>query len=1005
MMNFFDRKLLFDRADYELVRAVDEVVAASRNREAKAPEYAQALHPRGIRELAEPQAVRMIKTMFALLDTSDIGPEALERRVTALQRLRDEVVEGLDPLLRYNTARALLQVMKELVRERADPLRRLRLAHDLRSAMLGNPLFIRRLLRRYHLVEMPENWTPVTFDNHVHDANTKGRKSPTHLVMDAWIKGIVKLQVIYYNYVPHEAAEELLRAAGVLNVEVRIGVEFRSLWRGRFVEMIWAPRGFSGAADFLKFLDRPKTLEFSRKCRKAADFRRSTVLEMLRDFNRRGRKALNEEYGTDLTPVSEEFFLATVRYGQPSIEHIGELLVSLVRQRLTTELARLEETGKSGGASGGRIRELRARLGALSGELLTARYLDRGLWERPPQHLEELPEVNRWNPVELLNELHKVASGFRMTLNLSNLRLPDVIEILYDCRGDITTLEIYNLKDEATASRPDDAVINTLRHALNSGSVVKLKELIRRAKRQLEEGDDPEKETRFERLRHILCDLSRFIGFYRRSPLDVSIGSDSASRPSATVHGMGLVVTDTLTGPVRRAIRHGFMPDLRRLPVESEVYRTLSYLPRQVNSAAGAFLRLLGFGCRVRVEWRCTDLARRIDEGVGNLATLGGFHPPVPGEPLVRPVASFGEYWRYLNSNVRIFLKVLAGFLAAFLTFYWSPNNWWVLTCGGAVIWLGITAVRNVVQLVLAGGGFRSSPLMKWNDFISWQRVADSLFYTGLSVPILEYLVKTLILNRWLGLTAENDPVLVFSGIALANGFYITGHNLLRAFPRSAVLGNWLRAPLSIPLALLFNMGLGGVLTLFGVSGVEAILQQWAAILSKLASDVIGGMIEATADRARNLQARYSDFRTKLRELFELSARLELLVPEEDLAELLRTRRSFLRVGRLRKSKLSVLFYVNALDMMYIWMRQPQAVAAMRRMMEGMSPEERLIFLKAQELLERERSISKLFLSGLVGPNFGRALAFYLHYHRIYLEELREFRPKPAGVFEVAEKS
>lgn len=108
---------------------------------------------------------------------------------------------------------------------------------------------------------------------------------------------------------------------------------------------------------------------------------------------------------------------------------------------------------------------------------------------------------------------------------------------------------------------------------------------------------------------------------------------------------------------------------------------------------------------------------------------------------------------------------------------------------------------------------------------------------------------------------------------------------------------------MSIPLALLFNIILEGVLVGLGIPGVEAILQQWAAILSKLASDVVGGTIEALADRSRNLQARFSDFRTKLGELFELSARLELLVPEENLVELLRTRHSFLRVVRLRKSK------------------------------------------------------------------------------------------------------
>ncbi|MDR0932741.1 MAG: hypothetical protein LBM70_06960, partial [Victivallales bacterium] len=258
-MKFQGQKLLFDTADYELVNAIDEVLNGSHTGGGRPSEFAIDLHPRGIRELVEPRAIRMARTMLRLLDTFESGSSAVEERISALQALRDEVIEGLDVLLHYNTARVLLQILKDLVRERVDPLRRLRLAHDMRTAMLGNPLFIRKLLRRYHLVEMPENWKPVTFDQHVHDANTKGRKSPTHLIMDAWIKGIVKLQVVYYNYVPREAAEELLRSARIMNVEVRIGVEFRSIYHGRFIEMIWAPRGFSGVNDYLKFLDRPKT--------------------------------------------------------------------------------------------------------------------------------------------------------------------------------------------------------------------------------------------------------------------------------------------------------------------------------------------------------------------------------------------------------------------------------------------------------------------------------------------------------------------------------------------------------------------------------------------------------------------------------------------------------------------------------------------------------------------------------------------------------------------------
>lgn len=998
-MNLLCRKLLFDRADYELLRSIDEASSGGpRNRVLpdSAPEL--HLHPRGIRELAEPQAVRLTRAMMSVLDTLDTGPAAMNRRLAALRELRDELLEGLDVPLRFNTARVILEVIKELIRLRQrDPYRRLRLAHDLRSAMLGNPLFIRRLLKRYHLVEMPENWTPVTFDQHVHDANTKGRKSPSHLIMDAWIKGLVKLQVIYYNYVPRDAAEEVLRAAGIMKIDVRIGVEFRALYRGRFVEMIWAPRGFSGAADYLKFLDRPKTGEFTRKCRKAANFRRRLVLETLAEFNANGRHRLEEHYGVRIGNVSDETFLASVAYGQPSIEHISELLVVLVRRELQKELDALEAREEERSAVGEeRRRKIRAMLGELSAELLRSRYIDQKRWDTPPADLSELPEISRYSPEELLNELHKVASGFRMTLNLTDLPLEEVLEILYDCRGEITTLEIYNLKDEAAGRRPDDSVINSLRHALNSGAVVKLKNIIRLAINRTDKRVEcRDRVARLEKLRRILRDMPRFIGFYARSPLGVSIGSDSASRPSPIVHGMGMAVIDTLTPAVRREIRRVRVPELSRLHVTSDVYRTLSYFPRSGIGFRARVAKFFGFGYRLKVEWVCCDEAQSIDSGLGNLAALGGFFPSIPQPPLTVPVASLREFWRYLNSNARIFCKVLIGFLAAFFTFYLGGRDtWWVLTWFGAVIWLGITGVRNIIQSVLAGGGLRNSPLLKWNDFISWQRVADSLLYTGLSVPLLEYVVKTVVLRQWCGWTAENEPLLVFGGIALANGIYISGHNLLRAFPKSAVWGNWLRAPLSIPLAMFFNLLFGSVLTLLRVPGVEEILQQWAAILSKLASDCIGGVIEAQADRARNLAARFSDFRTKLHELFELAAKVELLLPEDDLPALLRSKHSFFQLAGIKRSNLLNLFYVNALDMMYIWMRQPQAVAALEELMAKAPPEERLLFLKTQEILTREKSISKLFLNGLVGRNFSRALAFYLRYYRNYLDEIQQLEPE-----------
>ena len=55
-----------------------------------------------------------------------------------------------------------------------------------------------------------------------------------------------------------------------------------------------------------------------------------------------------------------------------------------------------------------------------------------------------------------------------------------------------------------------------------------------------------------------------------------------------------------------------------------------------------------------------------------------------------------------------------------------------------------------------------------------------------------------------------------------------------------------------------------------------------------------------------------------------------------------------------------------------------------------MTQEERKVFILSQYVLLEAREISQLFLDGLVGKDFSKALAFYLDYSRKYLEELQE---------------
>ena len=160
MMNWRE-KVFFDPGDHALV----DLVAGKNCGDGSLPgKFASELHPRGILELVEPRSFRIVRSVMTLLENFTPGPDSVSRRLSALTLLRDELCEGLNVPLKKNTARLLPELAKELIRVRHDSGTALRAAHDLRIALLGNPRFIRKQLKRFQLIEMPEKADPVTFD-------------------------------------------------------------------------------------------------------------------------------------------------------------------------------------------------------------------------------------------------------------------------------------------------------------------------------------------------------------------------------------------------------------------------------------------------------------------------------------------------------------------------------------------------------------------------------------------------------------------------------------------------------------------------------------------------------------------------------------------------------------------------------------------------------------------------------------------------------------------------
>ncbi len=998
--------IFFDNRDYELLGLVNDVLDRRESSQYLKNLIYPHLHPRGIKELAASAALRMAYAALRLLESLEAGKA--DERITALRCLRDEVMSRGEAHMRKNAARVLLEIMKEMVRTRDGRLRQLKLAHDFRMAVIGRPRTIRCLLRRHHLLEMPEEWNQVSFDGHIHDSNTKGRKSPSHLIMDAWIKGIRRLTVIYYNHVPPKAAEELLEAAEIMGVRVRIGVELSARFYGAYIQLIYVPAGLSDAKDFISFLADRRTKSFMEQGRNVSEYQGRYVLAVLEEFNRRHRLEINESYGLNLDRLDQAAFLSYVGAGQPSILHLAKFihdgLLPIMRARVE-ELRPAFEQGPPEQRT--RIASLVDEMNKLDSEALVDRYL------RPAQNPEipdphvpregpDVPDLLKLTPCELFDRLTGLPAGYSITLNLSNLKAEDVLEILYDCKGEIGDLEIFNLKDFSSGKSVHYLEINELQRAINDGNVIALKKHIRSMIERMEdEGRSPERTAKFH---EILRNISTLRAYYKKGPLRSSIGSDSTGH-SRRLHGMGLAVLGTLPERAQNEVRLSTGPQRLIIPVWIDAFFSNTYVPQ---SGSYGFLRLLykiaayvpglrRIGQKREEGWEIRELSTRI-AAKGNIVTLGGVSEDTGNGLEVLPATRAPETaisWSYLNTILKDAMKIVAGFIPAFLTFFLTAN-WWVLAWFGGLIWFGITGLRNIVQSIFGAGGIRRSPGLKWDSYISWGRISDSLLFTGLSVPLLEYGVKTVILDRSFGVTVSTNPVLLYTVMAIANGLYMFGHNMWRGLPKAAATGNLLfRTVLSIPLAFLLNLAAGGVMAAFGVVGVSGMLQRWAAIISKAASDCVGGVIEGLADRHEFIEMRTDDYSAKLAQLFDVYAQLELMYPEADVLKMLESPRDFMLKLSSEARDLEKIIIINALDLLYFWMCQPRAPNVFCELFHGMSLEERQILLRSQSVLKRKPEVSQLLLDGIVGKRFARPLSFYLDRSEQYLNAVEKLADKP----------
>jgi hypothetical protein len=995
--------IYFDKQDHDLLRMVNGILERGQKRNRDNRLLAPELHPHGIKEMALSREIRVAYAVINLLDSLEAGEAA--DRIVALCSLHEEVLYAAESSFRRNTGRVLIQIMKDLIRAYGDEKRQLMLAHDFRTAAAGKRRIVRAFLKRYHLLEMPEEWDQLTFDNHVHDSNTKGRKTPTHLIMDAWIKGIRNLTVIYYNFVEPRAVQELIQASDIMGMDTRIGVEFRSRFRGRYVEFIWEPIGLDGAKGMAEFLEEDAMRQLMHDGRQASAYVAQYIFGMLDRYNVVHRADLESLFGISLPPISKNEFLTFVATGQPSILHLAEMIY---KQMLPLMVARLPELRKQHEEGNEDEKQFIEKLIYYMRELHPEQIMEAYFTPEKNMALHDpnvpidgldVPEFLQTSAQDLVTRLSNVRPLSRITLTLSGLRTEDVLELLYDCYGKITHLELFNLKDYAAGKMPYSCQITELMYAINQSSAFALKRIIRGIIQDYDQDSREDAEERRSHLVEILRDIPKLQSFYAKAPLKSRVGSDSTSR-SFRLHGMGFVFIDSLPASARKSI-HDPKDFLRQvIPLHTEISSTYTY-SRPTRHRMGAFKhwwlhtirRLPGmryFGYIKTHKWEPITPTTRFSEN-GRIATLGGFQRETPVRISLKgkKTATVKRRTAYMNTRMANILKVVIGFALTMGVFSFT-QGWWVLAWFGAPIWFGITGLRNIVQSVLGGGGIRRTPLLRWNDYVSWSRICDSLLYTGISVPLLELCLRWGLLGKVLDVTSVNSPILFYSVISAANGLYIASHNIFRGLPKEAVIGNLFRSALAIPLALGYNFILVQLVLLFQTPGGLELLMSGSAIVSKAASDTMAGIIEGIGDQNINLRMRDLDYSRKLAQLFSCLARLEVILPEEDILEMLPKDKEKQKLHGQEVYDLQDSVIIHSLDLMYFWMYQPRARTMLGRILKDMTFEEKDTFIRSQAILGRTKEISRMFMDGIMGQNFSKPLSFFLDRHEEYLRDIAQ---------------
>ncbi len=717
-------------------------------------------HPRGFIKVFKKRRTTIVENYLRI--TNSLESAIYKERVHALSLLAEHIIYSRSVTMPLNAARVQLALMKEVVKNRDDKRVQLELMRDFTVSSFGHPRTIRNFLRKLDIIEVPETGEELKdlkmgWDFHVHDSTSYGVKRPIQLIIDAFIKGISELTIVYNNLDREEAVKEVLEAGRILGIKVNIALEFSALTNGKRFHYLYILPNFSSEKERFKTFLRQKTTNFKdflHELEENKNKRQKDIERLIQNFNNEHLSKINEGYASDsiyfLQPISiqdKENIFGHEIYSQ---RQLGELLFPKLKKilekraiqisalKIQTEKTHEQFTKHEREIIQQRFREIRMQYRNLEPEKIRLEYFGSD---------ESLMVETAVSSLEDIYLLAKKAGGEIKFIQPLEHGLQAAVEIILENYKMLSYTEIYNMYGTVEAKESEFVTFAHYIKLLNEGDLYNSTKFLKDNNLNF----DPKK-------------LENAMTYFQQNNLIPAIGSDAAGR-STLAPGMGFALESRLAKHQKKYFRkHHHI-----LPTEiSELIFKLAKIPK-------------------------TPLTKDEKPTIICLGRQNSWKQNLLGDEKIEKTIQLLRGWRYLNPGIKNTIFILIGFIPAYFT----------VGIEYALLWLGITGSRNIFVDLISENGF--SPNEWHTNDVNWTNVAHSLFWTGFSVPILG-LVKAHFDISW---TGEHQGALFetvkFFCINISNGIYLATHNTLRGFDKQTIRANFFRSILAWPLSVTFS--------------------------------------------------------------------------------------------------------------------------------------------------------------------------------------------------------